>query len=341
MERLSAYINSKLKKVILKNKRTSIRQNTTLLIIDVDKTESISVNTRLIRSFKPIVIISAVTLILCVTLIIILIGLSVKKSIQVQQAKKAEAEAYQATLDLQDTVKKLQMQSSKELQEKLGTLEATGKTVNELQYYLKERGIKLPKVAPNDNSKSVKDNNDQASDKVLKQTTLTGDFKNHRGGPLIKDVSHMRQYAQQIKVLNGIARNVPIGLPHRGALSSRFGKRSNPFTGRSSEFHHGLDFKGKTGQPIKTTADGVVVTAGKLGGYGLAVKVKHGYGYMTVYGHLSKVNVSVGQELKAGNVIGKLGSTGRSTGPHLHYEIRQKGLFLDPEGFISLTSSAH
>jgi len=62
---------------------------------------------------------------------------------------------------------------------------------------------------------------------------------------------------------------------------------------------------------------------------------------MTVYGHLSKVNVSVGQELKAGNVIGKLGSTGRSTGPHLHYEIRQKGLFLDPEGFISLTSSAH
>lgn len=131
-------------------------------------------------------------------------------------------------------------------------------------------------------------------------------------------------------------RNVPLGLPHIGEMSSHYGYRNNPFGGRSTEFHSGMDFKGTTGDPIKATADGIVILADWKGGYGQAVVIKHDYGYETLYGHLSGINVMQGQKVTAGDVIGFLGSTGRSTGPHLHYEVRKNGNDVNPEDYINL-----
>ena len=115
---------------------------------------------------------------------------------------------------------------------------------------------------------------------------------------------------------------VPIGLPHIGRITSNFGVRGNPMKkGTGSEFHPGLDIAGNIGDPIHATANGVVIFANVRGGYGNCIIIKHNFGYETLYGHLSKINVKEGQNVKAGDVIGQLGSTGRSTGPHVNYEI--------------------
>jgi murein DD-endopeptidase MepM/ murein hydrolase activator NlpD len=116
-------------------------------------------------------------------------------------------------------------------------------------------------------------------------------------------------------------------------FSSGFGVRSDPFLGRPA-MHSGLDFRASTGDPVRATANGKVVTAGWSGGYGRLVEIDHGNGLSTRYGHLSEINVKVGQVITLGQVIGAVGSTGRSTGPHLHYETRIDGDAVDPQKFL-------
>ncbi len=106
-------------------------------------------------------------------------------------------------------------------------------------------------------------------------------------------------------------------------MSSGYGVRRDPIYG-SSKFHTGLDFAAKTGTPVFATADGKVTEAGRQSGYGNCIDISHGYHYVTRYAHLSEVLVKVGQEVKRGEMIGKVGSTGKSTGSHLHYEVRFK-----------------
>jgi murein DD-endopeptidase MepM/ murein hydrolase activator NlpD len=98
--------------------------------------------------------------------------------------------------------------------------------------------------------------------------------------------------------------------------------------------HTGLDFRGDPGDPVRVTANGTVTTAGWNGGYGRMVEVDHGSGFATRYGHLSSIDVKVGQVLKIGQIVGRIGSTGRSTGPHLHYETRVDGDAVDPQKFL-------
>jgi murein DD-endopeptidase MepM/ murein hydrolase activator NlpD len=120
--------------------------------------------------------------------------------------------------------------------------------------------------------------------------------------------------------------------------TSPFGARVDPFLGRAA-FHGGLDFRDAVGAPIRATAAGEVVTAGWVGGYGNMVEVSHGNGLSTRYGHMSAISVSVGDHVSAGSVVGKLGSTGRSTGPHLHYEVRVDGEAVDPARFLKAGAS--
>jgi len=129
------------------------------------------------------------------------------------------------------------------------------------------------------------------------------------------------------------ARPRGLPLPYFRELSSHFGLRKNPF-GRGSEFHDGLDFSAPYGAPVRATAPGVVVRAGWMGAYGLAVQVDHGYGYQTLYGHLSRLEVRPGERVQRGQVLGRVGSTGRSTGPHLHYTVFQGGVAVDPSAYI-------
>ncbi len=129
---------------------------------------------------------------------------------------------------------------------------------------------------------------------------------------------------------------IPLGYPYIGKVTSEYGNRTNPFGGRSFEFHSGIDFKGNIGDKVSCTADGVVELADYHNGYGKCVIIRHDYGYSSLYGHLSKINVTIGQSVKAGDIIGFVGSTGRSTGPHLHYEIRKDGKDIKPYDFLNL-----
>jgi murein DD-endopeptidase MepM/ murein hydrolase activator NlpD len=128
---------------------------------------------------------------------------------------------------------------------------------------------------------------------------------------------------------------VPYRKPVIGEVefTSGFGVRSDPFLGRPA-MHTGLDFRAATGDPVRATANGKVVSSGWQGGYGRMVEIDHGNGLSTRYGHLSAINVKVGEYVKIGQVIGEVGSTGRSTGPHLHYETRIDGDAVDPQKFL-------
>ncbi len=137
------------------------------------------------------------------------------------------------------------------------------------------------------------------------------------------------------KLVNNIA-YVPMGYPRLSSFTSFFGSRGNPFDFGGHEFHPGIDFSGHQGDPVKCTASGRVVFAGKAGGYGNCIKIHHANNIETWYGHLSKINVKEGQRVTVGDLIGKVGSTGRSTGPHLHYEIRRNGQPVNPKQYLSL-----
>jgi murein DD-endopeptidase MepM/ murein hydrolase activator NlpD len=139
----------------------------------------------------------------------------------------------------------------------------------------------------------------------------------------------------QVDRLNRTLTLVPYRKPVIGEveLSSGFGVRSDPFLGRPA-MHTGLDFRASTGDPVRATASGKVASSGWAGGYGRMVEIDHGNGLSTRYGHLSEINVKVGDTIRIGQVIGAVGSTGRSTGPHLHYETRIDGEAVDPQKFL-------
>ncbi|HYY36426.1 MAG TPA: M23 family metallopeptidase [Xanthobacteraceae bacterium] len=167
------------------------------------------------------------------------------------------------------------------------------------------------------------------------------------GGPFVpvnltKDGVGFERQLQRIHVaraqvtrLTRTLATIPVRKPLDGRLDlqSSFGVRVDPFLGTPA-MHTGLDLHGETGDPVRATADGTVVVAGWSGGYGRVVDIDHHNGLSTRYGHLSSVEVRVGQSVKRGQIVGKVGSTGRSTGPHLHYETRLKGEAVDPQKFL-------
>ena len=134
---------------------------------------------------------------------------------------------------------------------------------------------------------------------------------------------------------------LPVREPLTGdaPVSSPFGYRADPFLGRPA-LHPGVDLVQPAGSDIKATAAGRVTHAGWMGGYGEMVEIDHGNGLSTRYGHMSEVLVDEGDAVKAGETIGRVGTTGRSTGPHLHYEVRVDGEPVDPERFLEAADAA-
>jgi murein DD-endopeptidase MepM/ murein hydrolase activator NlpD len=139
------------------------------------------------------------------------------------------------------------------------------------------------------------------------------------------------------RLVNSVA-FTPMGYPRLSSMTSVFGYRNDPFDSDHAEYHPGIDFKGQTGDPVKTTADGRVAFTGWKGGYGNCIIIQHKNDFQTLYGHLSHINVNDGQEVKTGDVIGKVGSTGHSTGAHLHYEVRKNGKPINPVKFLTLNN---
>lgn len=155
------------------------------------------------------------------------------------------------------------------------------------------------------------------------------------GTPFERQVVRLQAVIRDHDRLNQLASSIPLGRPHAGELeqSSGFGPRLDPFL-RTWALHSGIDFRAATGEPARATAAGKVTHAGTMGGYGLMVEVDHGNGIATRYAHLSRIDVSVGDMVTVNQRVGRVGSTGRSTGPHLHYETRVNGEPVDPLKFL-------
>jgi murein DD-endopeptidase MepM/ murein hydrolase activator NlpD len=155
------------------------------------------------------------------------------------------------------------------------------------------------------------------------------------GAPFEQQVDRIAIARARADELVRAVATVPLRQPVTGELdpSSAFGVRIDPFLNRPA-MHTGIDFRGSTGEAVRATASGTVTAAGWSGGYGRMVEIEHANGVSTRYGHLSEIDVKVGQTIKLGQVVGRLGSTGRSTGPHLHYETRIDGEAVDPDRFL-------
>lgn len=146
-----------------------------------------------------------------------------------------------------------------------------------------------------------------------------------------------QKLADGLELWHGLSRLntiLPFGAPVKNVrVTSNFGTRNDPFDGKPKR-HRGIDFAGKIGTELMTVAPGRVISAGERVGYGTTVEIDHGLGFTTLYAHLSQITVSRGDWVRPGTVIGLAGSSGRSTGPHLHYEIRYKGAPFDPSKFV-------
>ncbi|PCI05411.1 MAG: peptidase [Hyphomicrobiales bacterium] len=181
---------------------------------------------------------------------------------------------------------------------------------------------------------------------ILKNVGITIAKKDNTqiGGPFIPADSsidfdgYLNALDSSLSNLNKIARTakaLPFANPVPGKkTSSRFGLRTDPFNGRRA-VHSGLDFKAKSGTPVFATASGIVTHAGRKGGYGKMVEIKHVGGFITRYAHLRRFYVKEGQKIALGKKIGTVGSTGRSTGPHLHYEVRRNGKARNPAHYLA------
>jgi len=159
---------------------------------------------------------------------------------------------------------------------------------------------------------------------------------NDAEGKKLSDKEVYSLYNDYLNRLVGTIAFTPMGYPRISSFTSFFGYRNDPFDDGHAEFHPGIDFKGHKGDEVKCTASGKVVFAGWSGGYGNCIRIAHINNLETVYGHLSKIKVKVGQEVSVGDEIGLVGSTGHSTGAHLHYEVRKNGKPINPVNFLTL-----
>ncbi len=154
---------------------------------------------------------------------------------------------------------------------------------------------------------------------ILKSTAMT-----NSGGPAVQNLVTPIPFERT---------NIPSIWPVRGRITAGFGERLDPLSGEGA-FHAGLDISSTIGTDVESTADGIVLSAEPDAGYGNSVLIDHGFGISTRYGHLSKITVVVGQEVKRGQVIGAVGITGRSTGPHLHYEVHIQEAPVNPAKYL-------
>jgi murein DD-endopeptidase MepM/ murein hydrolase activator NlpD len=166
------------------------------------------------------------------------------------------------------------------------------------------------------------------------------------GGPetvvaLDKAADHLEREVRHIndRLRSDVLRlaSIPRGLPVNGYVTDGYGMRRNPFNGEGREVHEGLDIAVDFGTPVSSTADGLVIYAAPHAGYGNLVIIYHSNGITTRYGHLSRISVEAGQRIKRSDQIGNAGSTGRSTGPHVHYEIRENDQTVDPLRYAGQT----
>ncbi|MXV51091.1 peptidoglycan DD-metalloendopeptidase family protein [Pedobacter sp. HMF7647] len=275
----------------------------TVIIVNKNQqqTQSLRIKTKHIYRLKHYAVF-AVLVVLSLVVSVIYLKKENKRNAEERQKLIAEVYRLQGQIPKADTVKETQSRA----QQYIEGIESKLKNINS---YLAKRGLK------GFSHKSI-------------------------GGPKIDTaLSEEQSFAMYDDYLSRILKDVastPMGYPKVSDLTSFFGYRSDPFNGGHAEFHPGIDFRGNKGDKVTCTANGTVVSAGWSNGYGNCVRIRHANNYETLYGHLSKINVSEGEKVKVGDNIGLVGSTGRSTGNHLHYEVRKNGKLVNPVNYLRL-----
>ncbi len=218
-----------------------------------------------------------------------------------------------------------------EFQTKIAILDGLEKKVRQLSAYSKGAGkisvggkeIELSKGFSAVSERKEKQFFDQLNEKLIQ---LSSELEKKE-----MSLSELVDFLEEQRLM---VMSTPSIWPVNGWLSSKFGYRISPFSGRKV-FHEGIDIAARYGAPVKATAKGIVIYAGYKVGYGKLVTIDHGFGYVTRYGHNSKVLVKVGDKVEKGQIISKVGNTGKSTGPHVHYEVLVNGVPVNPLKFIS------
>lgn len=260
-----------------------------------------------------------------------------RMKVELARTQKAAA-IYQAQISNLEESKNSQIEAlKKDYEYKLRTQQATYDLENTA---LQLENVELMNSAINDLSarsnliESVMDNIGVQIIKAAEQSP------ENSGGPYIP--TSESSYGELVKKVDDYLRTIkymPLGRPVEGQISSKFGTRVDPMNGKKS-IHEGVDIKSKRGEKIRATADGVVKKAFKNGGYGNYVEIDHGNGYVTAFAHMQKHLVRKGDKVKRGQAIGTIGSSGRSTGPHLHYEIRLHKKPVSPDKFMKVADLA-
>lgn len=231
-------------------------------------------------------------------------------------------------------------------------IEKLKKDSTEVQKQLEENSRMLDEVkkavgiSPSEEKTVVNSNNDNVSSEkyttVVSQNSPDLSKEIHRiESSFIALSSKISSQKQEIEESIGPIKNrlayllaKPSILPVNASITAGYGYRKNPFTSRGSEFHQGVDFAAYYGQTVSATGDGIVIFAGWKSGYGRMVIISHGYGLTTLYAHNSKLLVKQGDKVKKGQAISKAGNTGRSTGTHLHYEVKLNGKNVNPAKYF-------
>lgn len=242
-----------------------------------------------------------------------------------QRLAEQEAQIRQATREAEENVQALSIRLG-QLQAQVVRLEALGERLTDMAGL--ESGefdfARRPALGGPSEGEEDWDQYSAGFSEALEQLASRIDHREQQLG-VLEDIMRTNSLQDQV---------MPTGRPvTEGWISSGFGVRTDPFTGRRTR-HYGTDFAARHGTPVKAVADGVVTWSGERHGYGYLVEINHGNGYRTRYGHNSATHVAVGDKVSRGDVIADVGQTGRSTGPHLHFEVLHNGRTVDPIDFV-------
>jgi len=258
--------------------------------------------------------VTAISFTLIIALLVTVFQLNKRSAIQAAENNRLNARVISLQTQIEENATKLDLVSAETdstSNKALTYIESIQAKLSTINHYLSKRGLH------------------GISFKTVKTAANNKDNKS----------SYVQLYKKYNRYLDELVDNIaimPMGYPRVSDFTSLFGKRTNPFSSEGGEFHPGLDFRGKMGDPVKCTASGKVIFTGRAGGYGNCVRIRHTNSIETWYGHLSRITVREGQKVMVGQLIGKVGSTGRSTGPHLHYEVRRNGKAVNPKQYLSL-----
>ncbi|HEY5407581.1 MAG TPA: M23 family metallopeptidase [Ginsengibacter sp.] len=274
------------------------KEKTTVLFVNKNAQgiKPMQISSKLILNWKKYLAAMLLVFFAMIGAIVYLTSSNLKQS-QIREALAHRIESMHVTFAQVDT---------NAIREKFSTIDKELVTING---YLKARGIKSTLKVPEGGEE----------DHDIISTDEISNFYDNYLKKIIYNISY-----------------TPLGYPYPGTITSTFGHRENPFSGEGVETHKGVDIRAAWGSPVKAMAKGEVEFAGLRGGFGNCIMLKHGNGFETLYGHLSKILVSVGEKIEIGQQIGNVGSTGRSTGPHLHYEVHKNGEKIDPKNFLTL-----